>query len=804
MKERAQTTGFERRREDYGSITGHSRYVDDRRPLPGRKPVLHMVVVRSVYAHAQITKIQLDAARALPGVIAAFEGAELVGGMPTLDTIPVAGLRKPERRPLAVGRVRYVGDPVAVILAESLSSAEDALDLVDIDYNVLPAVTDAEAALEADAPRLYDELDSNVAFTQHTSGGDIDAAFAHADRTIHLRLVNQRLAPSSLEPRACLFDFDASSGELSAWLSTQSVFRARDTLATYLGIERNRIHIYNADVGGAFGAKSNFLGEEIIAALLAVKFRRPVKWIEQRNENLQAQSQGRGQINYVEAAFQNDGTLLGLRVRSVADLGAFLTYATAMVPGRTPSMLCGPYRVQAIESQMIGVFTNKVTTAPYRGAGRPEATYILERTMDRIAHELGLDPAEVRLRNFIAPQAFPHTTVTGIVYDSGNYLAGLELALALGNYADWRMKQQQYRATANTKLLGIGLASFIELSGDAVPPRGSTAHEAATVRIRRDGTVLIQSGVAHNGQGHFTAFAQIAATVMNMSAEQIEVRMNNSDLPGYSIGTYSSRITQMAGSAVYLATEAVKEKALQLASHVLEAAPADLMIEHGQVVVRGTPTRAVSLGKLALMVEEQPELIAREAPNPANGTPIEGLAAWHDFSAPGATYSSGTHLAVVEIDPETGEIHVQKYVAVDDCGRVLNHYLVEAQIHGSLAQGISQALYEEVIYDAEGQILSGSLMDYAMPNAGMVPDFVTDFVETPSPYNPLGAKGAGESGCIGAPPAIVNAVLDALAPLGIKTIDMPLRPEKIWTLMQAAQQGILAQSDSVVFPSQIK
>ncbi|HEV7236091.1 MAG TPA: molybdopterin cofactor-binding domain-containing protein, partial [Ktedonobacteraceae bacterium] len=493
--------------------------------------------------------------------------------------------------------------------------------------------------------------------------------------------------------------------------------------------------------------------------------------------------------NYVEAAFQNDGTLLGLRVRSVADLGAFLTYATAMVPARTPSMLCGPYRVQAVESQMVGVFTNKATTAPYRGAGRPEAAYILERTMDRIAHELGLDPAEVRRRNFIAPQAFPHTTVTGIVYDSGNYAAALERALALGNYADWRMKQRQDRATANTKLLGIGLASFIELSGDAAPPRGSTPHEAATVRIRRDGTVLIQSGVAHNGQGHFTAFAQIAATVMNMSAEHIEVRMNNSDLPGYSIGTYSSRITQMAGSAVYLATEAVKEKALQLASHVLEAAPADLMIENGQVVVRGTSTRAVSLSKLALMVEEQPELIAREAPNPANGTPIEGLAAWHDFSAPGATYSSGTHLAVVEIDPETGEIHVQKYVAVDDCGRVLNHYLVEAQIHGSLAQGISQALYEEVIYDAEGQLLSGSLMDYAMPNAGMVPDFVTDFVETPSPYNPLGAKGAGESGCIGAPPAIVNAVLDALAPLGIKTIDMPLRPEKIWVLMQAAQQG---------------
>ncbi len=797
MKERMHMAKFERRREDYGSLTGQAHYVDDRRLLPERGLVLHMVVVRSMYAHAQITKIQLNAARTLPGVFAAFEGAELVGGMPTLETIPVAGLRKPIRRPLAVGRVRYVGDPVAVILAESLASAEDALDLVEIDYDVLPAVIEPEAALDADAPRLYDELDSNIAFSQHLRDGDIEAAFAHADHTLHLRLVNQRLAPSSLEARACLFGFDQSSNELSAWLSTQSVFRAKETLATYLGIERSHIHVYNADVGGAFGAKSNFLGEEIIAALLAVKLGRPVKWIEQRTENLRAQSQGRGQISNVEAAFQHDGTLLGLRVNSVADLGAFLTYATAMIPGRIPSMLCGPYKVQAVESQMVGVFTNKATTAPYRGAGRPEAAYIIERTMDRIAQELELDPAEVRRRNFIAPHDFPHTTVTGIVYDSGNYIAALERALAIGNYADWRAKQQHYRATANAKLLGIGLASFIELSGDAAPPRGNTPLEAATVRIRRDGTVLVQCGVAHNGQGHFTALAQIAATVMDMPADQIEVRMNNSDLPGYSLGTYSSRTTQIAGSAIHLATEAVKEKALLLAASVLEAAPADLVVEKGQVVVRGTPTRSVSIGKLALMVEEQPELIAREAPNPANGTAIEGLAAWHAFSAPGATYSSGTHLAIVEIDTETGEIHIPTYVAVDDCGRVLNHYLVEAQIHGSLAQGISQALYEEVIYDAGGQLLSGSLMDYAMPNAGMVPDFVTDFIETPSPYNPLGAKGVGESGCIGAPPAIVNAVLDALAPLGIKTIDMPLRPEKIWTLVHAAQQGILAQSQIV-------
>lgn len=793
-----QTPGLERRREDYTSITGRSLYVDDLKALPGHLPALHMVVVRSPYAHAEITSIQLDAALALPGVVAAFAGADLVNGMQAFESIPLPGLQKPERRPLAVGRARYMGDPVAIVVAESLAIAEDARDLIDIDYNPLPVVVDPEAALAADAPRLYDELDSNLAFEQWSGGGDIQAAFAQAEHTIRLRLVNQRLAPSSLEPRACLFDFDASRGELTAWVSSQSIFRARDILASFLGIERSRIHVHNAQVGGAFGAKNNLLGEEIIAALLAIKLGRAIKWIEQRGENLQAQSQGRGQINYVEAAVQNDGKLLGMRIHSIADLGAFLTPTTAMIPARTPSMVCGPYAVQALESQMTGVFTNKTTTAPYRGAGRPEATYIVERVMDRIAHELGLDPAEVRRRNFISPQAFPHKTITGIVYDSGNYQAALERVLEIGDYTGWRAKQRQYRAAS--RILGLGLASFIELSGDAFNPPNAP-REAATVRIRRDGSVLLQCGVAHNGQGHFTALAQIVSMALNVPPTNVEVQMNDSDLPGYSIGTYSSRITQIAGSAALLAAEAVKEKALLLASDVLEAASGDLVLEDGQILVRGTPARSIALGKLARMAEEQPNLIKHEAPNPANGAPIEGLAAWRDFSSPGATYSSGSHLAVVEIDPETGEVTILSYVAVDDCGRVLNHYLVEAQVHGGLAQGIGQALYEEVVYAQDGQLLTGTFMDYAMPNAQMVPAFVTDFIETPSPYNPLGAKGAGESGCIAAPPAIVNAVLDALAPYGIKTIDMPLKPEKIWSLLQAAREGTLKQYDPSSLPT---
>ena len=795
-------TALTRRSEDFRSLVGRSHYVDDFKSAPGRPPALSMLVVRSPYAHAKITSIELAEARAHPGVIAAFAGDELVNGMPTLATIPVPGLRKPERRPLAVGRARYVGDPVAVIVAESLAIAEDARELVEVDYEALPTVTDPEKALEAHAPLLYEDFDSNVAFTHKISGGDITAAFEQAERVIHLRLVNQRLAPSSLEPRACFFDFDPQSGDLSAWVSSQAIYRVRETLASFLGLDAKHINISNADVGGAFGAKNALLGEEIIAALLAIRLARPVKWIEQRNENLQAQSQGRGQVNFIEAAVQNDGRLLGLRVRSIADLGAFLTFATAMVPTRMSSMLAGAYQLQALESEVIGVFTNKATTAPYRGAGRPEAAYILERTIDRIAHELALDPAEVRRRNFIPPQAFPYTTVAGAVYDSGNYEAALERALTLADYTNWRTKQRTYREQGNPKLLGIGLASFIELSGDPATPAASNAlREAATVRVQSDGRILVQSGISHNGQGHFTALAQIAATCLQLPATQVDVRMNDSSLPAYSIGTYGSRTIQVAGSAVLLATEAVKTKALHLASQTLEVAQADLVMENGQISVRGFPARAVTLAALADMVEDQPDLIEREPPNPANGVPIEGLAAWHDFASPGSTYSSGTHLAVVEIDPETGELQILKYVAVDDCGRVLNHYLADAQVQGALAQGIGQALYEEVLYDEDGQLLSGTLMDYALPNASMLPNFVTDFVESPSPYNPLGAKGAGESGCIGAPPAIVNAALDALAPLGIKALDMPLKPEKIWALIQAAQDGTSARAQSSDLPS---
>ncbi len=803
MQEPTIPLGLDRRKEDDQLITGRAHFVDDIR-LPQERPaVLHMVAVRSPFAHAEITRIRLNAARDLSGVVAVLTGTDLKNDLRPLDIgIPLPGLKKPNRWPLALGKVRYVGDPIAIILAESLSSAEDARDLVEVDYEPLAAVVDPEASLDPGTPLLYEDFGSNIAFHTHLSQDDLQPIFAKADHTLTLRLVNQRLAPSSLESRACLFDYDPEVGKLTGWVSSQGVYRMREALSAMLGIDRSSIRVINAEVGGGFGSKNGFVGEEFVAAWLAIRYGRPVKWVETRSENLQSQTQGRGQINYIEAAFQHDGRLLSLKVHTVADLGAFLTPMTAMIPNSTSSYLSGPYRLEAVASQVVGVFTNKVPTAPYRGMGRPEATYLLERTMDRIASELGLDPAEVRSRNFIPSDVFPYKTATGVTYDSGNYQIALDRALALAEYEDWRAKQRERRASHTTSLLGIGLSTFIESTGFSLGPnRPGVLYESATVRIQRDGTILVQSGVAANGQGYFTAFAQIVANLFHLPGSKVEVQMNDSDLPAFGYGTFASRTLQTAGTAVLLAAEAVREKALRVAAQLLGFDPADMVIDQGYVMAQSAPDRTIALNELARLVEEQPELIEHEPPNPANGKPIEGLAAWHDFSPPGATFSSGAHIAVVEVDTETGVIQVLSYIAVDDCGRILNQYLVDAQVQGGLAQGIGQALYEEVKYDeSSGQLLTGTLMDYALPTAEQIPAFITDTVETPSPYNPLGAKGVGEAGCIAAPPAIVNAVLDALAPLGITTIDMPLTPEKVWALVRAARDGRLEQPNFTLPP----
>jgi carbon-monoxide dehydrogenase large subunit len=573
---------------------------------------------------------------------------------------------------------------------------------------------------------------------------------------------------------------------MEAWASTQAVFRVRDAMVRNLKLDPKNVRARVADVGGGFGSKTGFVGEEIICGWLAYKHGRAVKWLESRSENMLTSPHGRGQINYITAAVKNDGKLLGIKVHTVADLGAFLAGATAMVPTGTPRMLNGVYAMDAITTTVLGSLNNKVPTSAYRGAGRPEAAYILERTMDRIAAELELDPAEVRFKNFIPPENFPYSALTGIQYDSGNYAEALSKALELANYEQWRQEQLRRRELLDTPegrfQIGIGISTYLEIAGGAGSGMGMPS-ESATVRVLPNGKLLVQSGVAHNGQGHYTLFAQIAAGIMNMPIDMIEVEMGDTALPAYGIGTFGSRTTVVAGSAVYLATEAVKNEVLKTAAILLEAAEVDLILKDGYISVRGVPGKGMSLTDLV-----ESEMVDYET-----------LFNQHrSFDPPGATFPSGAHIAVLEIDTETGELQILKYVAVDDCGNVVNPLLAEGQVHGSLVQGVSQALYEETVYDENGQLISGTLMDYTLPTALEMPNFETAFVETSSPTNPLGAKGIGESGCTGAPGAIVNAAIDALAPLGVKELDMPLRPEKLWKAVQASRNGELTPSGGIV------
>jgi aerobic carbon-monoxide dehydrogenase large subunit len=526
MTEQRMPTGFERRREDERLITGRGQYVDDLRPPTGRPGTLFMAVVRCPFGHAHIGAIGSESALAAPGVFAVHSGRELAGHLRPLAGFPMPGARQTERYPLAIDTARYAGDPVAVVLAESRHLAADARFLVQVDFEPLPAGTDPEEALRPGAPLLYPEIGSNEAYRMPVGGGDIDAVFGRASGTVTLRLVNQRVAASPMEPRACMFDFNPETGQLTAWVSSQSIFGARDTLAESLGIPPDRIHVFNADVGGGFGTKVSLLGEEIVAASLAVRYGRPVKWIEDRSENLQAHNHGRGQINYVEAAYTEEGRVLGLRVRTVADLGAYLHGVSPMLPLFTARMLCGPYRIEAVAAEIVGMLTNKVPTGAYRGAGRPEATYILERVMDRVAHDLRLDPVEVRRRNLLAPDIFPYSTPTGMVYDSGNYQVALNKALALADYAGWRARQRERRGRRKHSSLGIGVTTFIEITGGQMASEDEP-QEAATVRILPNSMLLVQSGVATNGQGHVTTFGQIAAQVFNVPAASVHVQIND-------------------------------------------------------------------------------------------------------------------------------------------------------------------------------------------------------------------------------------------------------------------------------------
>ncbi len=753
-----------KRVEDPRFVTGAARYVADIR-LPG---MLYVAFLRSPHASARIRRLDPSPARALPGVVAVLTGEDIAG----LGDMPVnrvvEGMRVPPHPLLARDRVRAVGEPVAAVVAESAAVARDALDLIEVESEPGPAVVDPEEALKPEAPPVHPEFGTNVAYTFGREGGDVEGAFARADRVVRLRIAHSRIAAVAMEPRGALAVPDPATGELTVWISTQSVYNVRNALSAVLGEPDHRIRVIAPDVGGGFGSKGCAYREEVLTAYLARRLGRPVRVAAARNEDLLSTMQAREEVDYVEAAVSRDGRVLGLKVESIYNLGAFLQLSTPMPPLRTPVYCVGAYDIRNVRTRVTAVFTNTVPTGPYRGAGRPEAAFVAERLMDEVARELGLDPAEVRRRNFIRPDQFPYRTATGVVYDSGDYGRALDRALELVDYAG--LRAEQARARARGELMGIGLATYIELSAQG--------WESGAVRVEPSGRVTVLTGSVPHGQGHETAWAQVVADQLGIPLENIRVRWGDTGAVPVGIGTFGSRSGALAGSALVVAAGKVKEKAIRIAAHLLEASPDDLVYEEGRVFVRGAPGRAVTL-----------EQIARAAYSRAPAPGIEpGLEATAYFQAPHEGYSFGAYVAVVWVDPETGVVRLEKLVAVDDCGRVINPMLVEGQIHGGLAQGIGQALLERVAYDENGQLLTGSLVDYAVPRADDLPAFLVDRTETPGPGNPLGVKGVGEAGTIGAPPAIVNAVVDALAPLGVRHIDMPLFPERVLAAIRAARQ----------------
>ena len=755
-----------KRREDPKLIRGLGEYVDDVK-LPG---MLHVAILRSPHAHARIVSVDASAARRLDGMVAVFTGAELkdqIGTIPTTADNPT--LRIPKHYVLAVDKVCYVGEGVAVVVAENRYAARDALDLINVDYEPLPVVIDAEKALSPVSPVIHSEWPDNLAFSWHQEQGEVAKAFTQADKVVKQRLVHQRMAPIAIETRGVLASYSADANELTVWTSTQIPHLLKTHLAQMLKFPEERVRVVAPDVGGGFGSKLNVYAEEALLGYLALKLNRPVKWIEERRENIQATIHGRSQIGEVEAAVKKDGTLLALRYKVIADIGAYHQLFTPAIPPFTGLMLSGCYKIPAIGIELRAAFTNKMSTDAYRGAGRPEATYVIERLMDRVAQDLRLDPVKLRQKNFPKPAEFPFKTATGLVYDSGNYQLALTKALKIAGYE--KLRRDQKRLRTRGKYLGIGVSTYVEICA-----MGPGFWEYGKVEVEPGGTVNVYSGASPHGQGQKTSFGQIVADQLGVELDDVTVIHGDTKLVAKGMGTFGSRGTAVGGIAVYQAAEKVQEKARELAAHILEVDADDLVFSDGRFSVKGVPRKGMTIKQIAQQ--------ARAAKNlPANLSP--DLAAESTFEPSNFTFPFGTHICVVEIDPQTGAVAIKQYIAVDDCGKVINPLLVDGQVQGGIVQGLGQALYEEVVYDENGQLITGSLMDYAVPRAADLPRLRLAHTETPTPVNPLGIKGIGEAGTIGSTPAVVSAVIDALAPFGVEHIDMPLTPQKIWRLCQA-------------------
>jgi carbon-monoxide dehydrogenase large subunit len=767
-----------KRREDPALIRGKGRYTDDLQ-VPN---TAHVVIVRSPHAHARIKKIDTSAAQTMDGVLGVFTAEDVAAsGVPGL--IPVGwlheGIKTPEYPFLARETVRFVGNAVAAVVAEDRYTARDAADAVRVEYELLDVVTNPKRAAEEDSPVVHVDAGDNIAFDWEI--GDkvkTDEAFADAAHTVGFRLRNNRLIPHAMEPRAALAEYDDVSGKLTLHMTTQNphIHRLLMSLAS-LGLPEHKIRVIAPEVGGGFGSKIHHYPDEAITSWCSMQVGRPVKWTATRSETNLSDAHGRDHETDAELAVDEDGRIRGLRVMTYANMGAYLsTFAPAIPTYLYGTLMSGEYDIPAIYCHVIATFTHTTPVDAYRGAGRPEATFVVERLIDLAANKLGLDPAEFRRRNFVAPDAFPFQTQVALQYDSGNYPAALDRALEMAGYADLRAEQERRRQNG-LKPLGIGLSSYIEACGLApsalVGSLGAQAGqwESAEVRVHPTGAVTVYSGSSAHGQGHKTTFAQIVADRLGIDVDQVDIVQGDTDEVQFGWGSYGSRSAAVGGSAVAVSVDKVIEKGRKIAAHLLEAAEDDVVFDDAKYFVRGAPDQSQGWGDVALQA-----YLAHNIP----GDIEPGLEATTFYDPSNFVYPFGTHIAVVEVDPDTGMIELARYIAVDDCGNVINPMIVEGQIHGGIAQGIGQALWEDAAYDENGQLLSGTLMDYAVPKSNRLVSFETDRTVTPCPHNPLGVKGIGEAGTIASPAAIVNAVVDALKPYGVTHIDMPLTSEKVW------------------------
>ena len=762
-----------KRKEDPRMIQGLSRYVDDIQ-LPG---TLHMAFLRSPYAHAKIRSINTRPVGHMPGVVDIVIGRDIkgkVGNVPFAGEIP--GLKVPEHPCLAVGRVRYVGEPVALVVAEDRYKARDAVDKFEVEYDPLPVLIDPEKAAQKGSKLVHEKFNDNVAFVTETNAGNWKKLEKQRKSLIVIkqRMINQRLAPVAIEPRGVIAQFVPGKDLLTIWTSTQIPHLAKTQLALMLGLDETHVRLITPEVGGGFGSKLNVYAEDALACYEARKLGKPVKWIETRRENMQATIHGRDQVCDIEIFAQKDGKIVGMKCHILADLGAYFQLLTPLIPTLTSLMILGCYNVSALECEIKGVFTNKMATDAYRGAGRPEATYIIERAVDLVAHHLNRDPVKVRRMNFPKPKDFPLTLATGVTYDSANYQDSLKKALNKAGYTQLRKKQEQLRKIG--KYRGIGLSTYVEICAMGPSSRmPAGGWENGSVRVEPTGKVMVMTGISPHGQGQETTFAQIVAEGLGVSFDDVTVVHGDTGSVLYGIGTFGSRGTAVGGTAVFYAMEKVKYKMAKIAAHKLKVAARDLIFEDNKIRSKKSAKKSISFGEVVGEAYAAKQL-------PPGVDP--GLEASHVCEPSNFTFPFGAHVAEVEVDGETGEVNVIGYTAVDDCGRIINPMLVAGQIHGGIAQGIGQALWEEHVYDENGQLITGGLMDYAIPKASGFPMFKLDHTVTPTPVNPLGVKGVGEAGTIGSTPAIVNAVVDALKPFGVAHVDMPLKPEKIWRLMQ--------------------